>query len=55
MVEIVGHGRVVNGVRGPNTRSPPMHGTDGGAEAIDLGYVDRYRGPSRQGVCIVKE
>ncbi len=40
--------KVANGVRGPYTRSPPMVGTDGGAEATDIAYVDRHEGPSRR-------
>ena len=38
----------MNGVRGLYTRSLPMVGMDGGAEATDIAYVDQREGPSRQ-------
>src|SRR5258708_27706750 len=44
----VSHGCVVGGVRGPSTMSPPIDVTDRGAEARDIAYVRRHKGPSRE-------
>ncbi len=48
MVKVVSHGCVVGGVRGPSTRSPPIDGTDRGAEARVIVYVGRHKGPRRE-------
>ena len=46
MVDVIGCGCIVNGVRDLYTRIPPIDGMDRGAEAMDIVHVDQCKGPS---------